>query len=315
MGLQPRAHRSASIVAKPERFSILDSMDPQLSNAGPAWLEDPAGERLAIVSPCSLGRAPSNEIVLLDQRVSRRHAIIQVQGEQEYWLVDFGSRNGSYLNGQRLAQPTRLRDGDVLRFGSLEYRFRQADSTGHSHAPAMLADHTMADIRSARCWLLVADIIGSTKLTAELSPDVLPEVTGQWLAQSRDIIEEQGGRINQFVGDGFFAYWRDHDLAAAQIHKAVQALQAMQAKKSPPFRFVVHAGAVTFGGVSVGEEERISGAEVHFVFRMEKLASALGEPRLLSERAQSRLAGFLEPRDLGRHALHGFEGQFPFYAF
>jgi adenylate cyclase len=290
-------------------------MELQLSNAGRAWLEDSAGERLPIVSPCSLGRAASNEIVLLDQRVSRRHAIIQAQGEEEYWLVDFGSRNGSYLNGQRIAQPTQLRDGDVLRFGSLEYRFCQPDSTGQSHAPATLADHTMADIRSARCWLLVADIIDSSKLVAELSPDVLPEVTGQWLAQSRDIIEERGGRINQFVGDGFFAYWRDHDSAPARIHEAVQALQGLQTKGTPPFRFVVHVGTVTFGGVSVGEEERISGGEVHFVFRMEKLASALGEARLLSERAHSRLAGLLEPRDLGRHELHGFEGRFTFYAF
>jgi adenylate cyclase len=173
----------------------------------------------------------------------------------------------------------------------------------------------MADIRSARCWLLVADIIDSTKLIAELSADVLPEVTGQWLAQSRDIIEEQGGRINQFVGDGFFAYWRDHDLAPDQIHQAAQALKAMQAKKSPPFRFVVHVGAVTFGGVSVGEEERISGGEVHFVFRMEKLASRLGEPRLLSERARNRLTQYVDPRDVGLHELHGFEGQFAFFAF
>jgi adenylate cyclase len=298
-----------------ERLHVLNSMDLQPGTAAPAWLEDPAGERLPIISPCSLGRASSNEVVLLDQLVSRRHAIIQVQGENEYWLVDFGSRNGSYLNGKRIAQPTQLRDGDVLRFGSLEYRFHQPDSTARSHAPSLLADHTMADIRSARCWLLVADIIDSTKLIAELSPDLLPEVTGQWLAQSRDIIEEQGGRINQFVGDGFFAYWRDHDLAPEQIHRAVQALRAMQGTGSPPFRFVVHVGAVTFGGVSVGEEERISGGEVHFVFRMEKLASRLGELRLLSERAQARLRQHLIARNVGQHELHGFEGQFAFYAF
>jgi adenylate cyclase len=292
-------------------------MDQQPGTVDPdaAWLEDPAGDRLPVVSPCSLGRASSNEIVLLDQLVSRRHAIIQLQGEQEYWLVDFGSRNGSYINGRRIAAPTRLQDGDLLRFGTLEYRFRQPDSTAQSLAPAVWADHTMADIRSARCWLLVADIIDSTKLIAELSADVLPEVTGQWLAQSRDIIEEQGGRINQFVGDGFFAYWRDHDLAPDQIHQAAQALKAMQAKKSPPFRFVVHVGAVTFGGVSVGEEERISGGEVHFVFRMEKLASRLGEPRLLSERARNRLTQYVDPRDVGLHELHGFEGQFAFFAF
>ena len=95
----------------------------------------------------------------------------------------------------------------------------------------------------------------------------------------------------------------------------MQALQVMQAKESPPFRLVVHVGTVTFGGVSVGEEERISGAEVHFVFRMEEGRGALGQRRLLSERAQGRLAELLEVRDVGRHELHGFDGQFAFYAF
>jgi hypothetical protein len=69
------------------------------------------------------------------------------------------------------------------------------------------------------------------------------------------------------------------------------------------------------GGMSVGEEERISGSEVHFVFRMEKLAGSLGESRLLSEAAKKRLARLVETRDAGLHSLHGFESQFRFYAF
>ena len=48
-------------------------------------------------------------------RVSRRHAVIQAQVSDEYWLGDSGSRNGTYVNAKRIAKPTRLQHADVIR--------------------------------------------------------------------------------------------------------------------------------------------------------------------------------------------------------
>jgi pSer/pThr/pTyr-binding forkhead associated (FHA) protein len=280
----------------------------------PAWLEDANGNRTPIRGSCSLGRAESNQITLQDDTVSRRHAVIQAQGDQEFWLVDFGSRNGSYVNGQRIAQPTRLRDGATLAIGGFQYVFRQPRFTATLQFAALPSDQTVIDVRWAKCWLLVADIIDSSKLIAELPADTLPLVTGQWLAQCKEVIEKYGGRINQFLGDGFFAFWHDHERMGSDIDMAHQALCRLQAEGRPPFRFVTHLGRVMLGGVSLGEEQRISGSEVHFVFRMEKLAGALGEVRLLSEPARKRLPAGVEVREAGRHSLHGFEGQFAFFA-
>lgn len=52
--------------------------------------------------------------------VSRRHALIR-RGEDTLTLLDLGSTNGTYLNGQRLIpkQPRVLRDGDEIRLGKL----------------------------------------------------------------------------------------------------------------------------------------------------------------------------------------------------
>ena len=280
----------------------------------PAWLEDANGNRTPIRGSCSLGRAESNQITLQDDTVSRRHAVIQAQGDQEFWLVDFGSRNGSYVNGQRIAQPTRLRDGATLAIGGFQYVFRQPRFTATVQFAVPASDQTVIDVRWAKCWLLVADIIDSSKLIAELPADTLPLVTGQWLAQCKEVIEKYGGRINQFLGDGFFAFWHDHERMGSDIDMAHQALCRLQAEGRPAFRFVTHLGRVMLGGVSLGEEQRISGTEVHFVFRMEKLAGSLGEARLISEPARRRLPAGVEVREAGRHSLHGFEGQFAFFA-
>jgi pSer/pThr/pTyr-binding forkhead associated (FHA) protein len=66
----------------------------------------------------TVGRRPSNEIALgWDVNVSRVHAQLDRVGDA--WTVadDGLSRNGSWLNGDRLAGRRRLHDGDLMRFG------------------------------------------------------------------------------------------------------------------------------------------------------------------------------------------------------
>lgn len=280
-----------------------------------AWLVNGQGLQTPLKGSCSMGRSPSNQVVIADDRASRRHALIQVQQESEFWLVDFGSRNGTYLNDQRIIKPTRLQHGDRIKAGPAEFTFHQPHSVGAPTSLTRTADRTSTDIRSANCWMLVADIIDSTILAKQLPPDELPLVTGRWVAECKQTIEMHGGRINQFLGDGFFAYWHDRERIEVSVATALQSLQRIQQEGRPAFRMAVHLGKVTIGGVSVGEEERISGSEVHFTFRSEKLVAGLGEKNLLTEPAWSRLASLMETREKGRHSLPGFTADFGFYAF
>jgi adenylate cyclase len=280
-----------------------------------AWLEGSDGERRPIRGSCSIGRSASNQVVLSSEKVSRRHALIQIQREKEFWLVDFGSRNGTYLNGRRIIQPSRLQPYDRVTIGPFEMIFKVPGAEGSPTSQTVTGDITVTDVRQQKCWLLVADIIDSTRLVKELPLEDLPMVTGQWLAECKQTIEEHGGRINQFMGDGFFAYWRDREKAEVVVGNALQALRRLQQQARPAFRLAAHYGSVAIGGVSVGEEERISGEQVHFTFRMEKLAGTLGEPRLLSQPAWERLAAVVEGREVGYHPLQGFESTFLIYAF
>jgi len=313
-GTPPKVAESWLFNADSARHTDRMTIGPSPTDC-PAWLEDAGGSRVVIKGSCSLGRSDANDVAIPDDRVSRRHALIQMQGENEFWLVDFGSRNGTYLNEQRIVRPTRLRHTDRIKVGHAEFAFHQPQSVQQALSKTVLADRTVNDIRSAKCWLLVADIIGSTRLVKELPPDELPLLTGLWVAECKQTIESHGGRINQFLGDGFFAYWHDRERIEVSIGNALQVLRRLQDKARPPFRLAIHLGPVVIGGVSVGEEERISGREVHFAFRAEKLASKLGETRLLSETARERLAAVVEAREVGRHRLQGFDGDFAFYAF
>ncbi len=67
-------------------------------------------------TPVILGRNPSCEICLPDRQVSREHARI-FHTAKGYFVEDLDSKNGTYVNGEPVAEPTRLHDGDVLQVG------------------------------------------------------------------------------------------------------------------------------------------------------------------------------------------------------
>ena len=67
-------------------------------------------------TPFTLGRQGDNDLVLLDTRVSRRHARIEKDNEG-YLLEDAGSRHGTFVNGERVTTPHRLKSGDQISLG------------------------------------------------------------------------------------------------------------------------------------------------------------------------------------------------------
>jgi len=75
------------------------------------------GQRFPLGPNSRVGRATDNEIALRDNQVSRHHAAISFTGAG-YVITDLGSANGTWVNGQRIAQPTPLRPGDNIRIGT-----------------------------------------------------------------------------------------------------------------------------------------------------------------------------------------------------
>jgi len=279
-----------------------------------AWIEKRSGERLPIEPPFGIGRATDNRLVLQDERVSRRHAFIHAQADGEWWLVDLGSSNGTYVNSVRVSQPIRLRDGDHLEFGSSLFVFRQPESPLAAD-PTRTTEVTVLDLRTAACWLLVADVEGSTLLSQRRADQDLAVRLGGWCATCPQLGERHRGVINKYLGDGFLAYWPDTEAARSGILDAIAQLKQLQEARSPAFRLVVHHGQVILGGHGSLGEESLSGREVNFVFRMEKLAGQIGLARLLSEPACHCLGDALSTTDAGLHALPGFPAACRFATF
>ena len=105
----------------------------------------------------AIGRNSAADICLSwDDEVSGLHAQLeQVAGE--YALVDDGlSRNGSYVNGERVHGRRRLRDGDMLRFGRTAVRFRNPEGATRDATRVAEKGLTSADLSAQQRKVLIA---------------------------------------------------------------------------------------------------------------------------------------------------------------
>ncbi len=82
---------------------------------GEHWLADGDDLYPLKVGVNTIGRLKDNDIVIPSAFVSRRHCAILVHADDGCELHDTASKNGTFLNGQRLTDPTLLASGDEIR--------------------------------------------------------------------------------------------------------------------------------------------------------------------------------------------------------
>ncbi len=70
-----------------------------------------------------IGRALDNEIVVSHSSVSRHHASIE-NSNGVFAVKDLSSQNGTFVGNRRVTEPTRVSDGDSVRFGDAQFIFR-----------------------------------------------------------------------------------------------------------------------------------------------------------------------------------------------
>ncbi len=114
----------------------------------------------------TIGRTADNDLVLDDSRVSGQHAKVVRQG-QDYYLLDLRSSNGTFVNGQRVPDVHRLREGDAIMIAGTPLTFVRrtirvaADEAPHvQHAPSFVfADATGRRWKRVRILAVVSIVL------------------------------------------------------------------------------------------------------------------------------------------------------------
>lgn len=178
--------------------------------------------------PVYIGRAPTNDIVLLDDTVSGRHAAVWADA-RGVLVEDLKSRNGTFLNDRLIDGVTIARSGDVLRFGSSRVlRVRQQE------AGDVRKHFVLVDLQSDQAMHLMGDrfIIGAGGDFA---------VDGE-----RTVLQVQEDEVWRGVGDDLYpvavgepfeASGRQFELRTAEV----QGLNPTVDAKSTRYPYVLEA--------------------------------------------------------------------------
>jgi adenylate cyclase len=286
----------------------------------------------------TIGRNDDNNIVLKDPWISRNHAMLQCMATGEYYLIDAGSRNGTFLNGRRVSIPMLLRHGDDVMFGQTKLEFDHPsslqlvdESADEVEIETYTATITLHDRKSIS--ILVVDIRNYTGLTRQMPEQKLSELIGTWFREAGSIIQHYGSRVDKYIGDAVMAVWvHESDRTSEDIIQLFQALRDLQVMTSslqerfPTIPFPLRIGAgINTGDAMVGNtgsgdrpDYTALGDTVNAAFRLETATKQIQQDVAIGAatyaQIQDKLVGYDDPFKLYQATLKGYEMPIPTYA-
>lgn len=107
--LRATTHQAVAARRTYGKLSVIQQIDGQYLKSSQSY---------PLLPLTSLGRAPTNSIVLDDTFASGDHALVALR-DGRWWVEDRGSRNGTLVNDIPVSEPMIITHGDVLMIGGI----------------------------------------------------------------------------------------------------------------------------------------------------------------------------------------------------
>jgi adenylate cyclase len=253
---------------------------------------------------CRIGRGPNNTIALPSDGVSRNHAMVQSSDSGEFVLYDLGSRNGTFLNGRRLATPAPLQEGDLISIGSFHLTFLGDRAAGRVQDSA--SKETIVALSLSDVTVLAIDIRDYTGLSRKVGEQRLGEVMGEFNREAGAILNHGRAWGIKYIGDAIMSVWEHRRgepplLVLASAFRCLGKLEALAAKLHEQFGLAdpvrigagLNTGQASIGNMGGGASADYTalGDVVNKAFRLESCTKEIGFPIAYSGAVQSILSG------------------------
>lgn len=174
--------------------------------------------------------------------------------------------------------------------------------------------------RQCDVTIMVTDLRGFTRYSENMEPLAVLDCLNQLQGFLSEVVEQQGGWVDKFMGDGMLAVFgapRTLENHAEQALRAAQIILRDVKYWSPlPIGMGIHSGSVVAGclGMNGHLEFTVIGDTVNVAARLEALTKQVGHPLLISQSTQLRLSNWpLMP--LGKLPIRGREQQIEVFTF
>lgn len=168
--------------------------------------------------------------------------------------------------------------------------------------------------------VMFCDIRGFTKLSESLSPEEVVEILSNYHACMVDVIFQNGGTLDKYIGDAIMATFGTPTQTADDAENAVQAAIGMRKalvdfnakQRAKNQQELAHGIAINFGEAIVGNigtrerlEYTVIGDTVNIASRMESLCKQFNTDIIVSESVKQRVRNTESFRSLGEVMLRG----------
>ena len=246
-----------------------------------------------------IGRHETCEVKFESNVVSRQHAMLQRDDGGEFILIDLGSRNGSFVNGQRVAVPVALHNGDEISVGDCRLVFhapegKPAPAATEAKGQDMSATKALFSVKETS--VLVVDVRGFTVLTQRVGHDLLCQVIGTFFRKGGVILQSRHSWAQKYIGDAIMAVWvhKNAETKRKDIVGIVQSLvdlADMAATLQPEFDLPepirigagINSGMAAIGNTGGGQNNDYTalGDTVNATFRYETATKEAGTDVLI----------------------------------
>jgi adenylate cyclase len=216
--------------------------------------------------------------------------------------------------------PTLAALQEVLALGRVMREVMRMYVGNEPHLRILSGDVRRGEVLRIRAAILFADMRDFTGLTSHLSEEVATALVNQYYDCIVPPIDERGGEVLKFMGDGILAIFRageDGDIEAcmrafAAARAGLLKVARHNAESEAAMRFEVgialHFGNAAYGNVGSGArlDYTVIGRDVNLASRIADLCGRLDQRLLLSNAFQTRLSEH-ELRNLGEFRLKGID--------
>jgi adenylate cyclase len=263
----------------------------------------------------TIGRSKDNDIVIKDHCISRNHAILQATETGDFYLIDLGSRNGTFVNGRRVAIPVTIHGKDKITFGKTPVEFYRPTPTQSRVGVQDIERDTQTSALHERrlTSVMVVDMRNFTALTRQLDENVLSSLIGNWFRHAGNIIRSSGSWVDKYIGDAIMAIWFHGQAEVNQedilqifgaVHQLYNMTRALSEHYPLPFPLRIGAGINTgyamVGNTGSGEHPDYTaiGDTVNAAFRLESATKEIGMDLAIGATTYSYLIGLTQLHDV-----------------
>ncbi|MCA3013460.1 MAG: FHA domain-containing protein [Myxococcaceae bacterium] len=186
---------------------------------------------LKVTKPCVIGRSSELDMVLVEDMVSRKHAkITWVQGKLN--IEDLGSTNGTFVNGEKILKPSRIKEGDRILIGTSILKLVKAGSS---------ADMTDAQVKQNLEQVAAQQSAKQTKtaMTGKLEEIPLPDLLQMFYTSKKNgvLVVNANHEAKLYLRQGKVYYAvidENHDLGPQKSFNRIVMWESGEFELRPP---------------------------------------------------------------------------------